>query len=66
MFQAVRQNNCLICFNISVIVKKIAFSNQQRESKAKYSSYQLVRRVEHDCYAKGFLILTYLEPVPRI
>lgn len=66
MFQAVCQNNCLICFSIFVIVKKIAFSNKQRKSKVKYSNYHLVRRVEHESCAKGFLILMYLEPILRI
>lgn len=66
MFQAVCQNNCLICFTIFVIVKKIAFSNKQKESKVKYSNYQLVRRVERESCAKAFLILRYLEQILRI
>lgn len=66
MFLAVCRTNRFICFSIFLIVKKIAFSNKQRESKVKYSNYQLVRRVEHESCAKGFLILMYLETILRI
>lgn len=66
MFQAVCQNNHLICFSIFVCVKKIAFSNKQRERNDKCSSYQLARRVKHADCVKGFLILVHLESILKI